>query len=74
MALLKNENLTTNFDPTDYSVVINKIYLDEKLKKIDAPTSYIKERLQRIQITIQQTICRRNFNSKRCENYNSITL
>ena len=74
MTLLKIENLTTNFDPTDYSDVMNKIYLDEKLKEIDAPTSYIKERLQRIQITIQQTICRRNFHSKRCENYYSITL
>ena len=74
MTLLKIENLTTSFEPTDYSDVISKFYFDEKLKETDAPTSYIQKRLQRIQITIQQTICRKNFNSKSCENYYSITL
>ena len=29
----KDEKLTTNFEPTDNSDVINKAYLDKKLKK-----------------------------------------
>ena len=29
----KGENLTTNFEPTDVSDVINKAYLDERLLK-----------------------------------------
>ena len=29
----KDEKLTTNFEPTDNSDVLNKAYLDEKLKK-----------------------------------------
>ena len=43
MTLLKNENLTTNFEPTEYSDVINKFYLDEKFEKIDAHTSFNKK-------------------------------
>ena len=43
MTLLKIENLTTNFEPTEFSDVINKFYLDEKLKKIDAHTSFFKK-------------------------------
>ena len=31
--LKKDEKVTTNFEPTDESDVINKAYLDEKLKK-----------------------------------------
>ena len=38
----KNEKLTTKFEPTDDSDVINKLYLDEKLKKIEGHTSYIE--------------------------------
>ena len=64
----KNEKLTTRFEAIDGSDVLNKFYLDEKFKTIDAHTSSNKNRLQRIQVTIQQTICRRNFNSKSCEN------
>ena len=36
----KDEKITTNFEPTDDSDVINKAYLDEKLKKIDGYVSY----------------------------------
>ena len=36
----KEEKLTTNFEPIDVSDVINKTYLDEKLKKIDRHISY----------------------------------
>ena len=35
----KDERLTTNFVPTDDSEVINKSYLDEKLKKIEGHLS-----------------------------------
>ena len=31
----KDEKLTTNFEPTDNTDVINKAYLDEKLLKIN---------------------------------------
>ena len=31
----KDEKITTNFEPTDDSDVINKSYLDEKLKKVE---------------------------------------
>ena len=34
---------TTNFEPTDNSDVINKAYLDEKLKKMDGRISYIEK-------------------------------
>ena len=39
----KDENLTTNFKPTDDSDVINKAYLDEKLKKIGGHISHIEK-------------------------------
>ena len=39
----KDEKITTNFEPTDGSDVINKAYLDENLKKIDRHISYIGE-------------------------------
>ena len=39
----KNEKITTNFEPTDDSDVINKFYLDEKLIKIDGHISYIEK-------------------------------
>ena len=40
MILEKNEKITTNFEPTDDSDVVNKSYLDEKIKKIDGHISY----------------------------------
>ena len=39
----KDEKITTNFEPTDDSDVINKAYLDEKLKKIDGHISYLEK-------------------------------
>ena len=36
----KDEKLTTNFEPNDNSDVVNKVYLDSKLLKIDG---YISE-------------------------------
>ena len=43
MILKKAEKLTTKFEPTDESDVINKAYLDEKVKKIDGHISYIEK-------------------------------
>ena len=39
----KDEKITTNFQPIDDSDVINKSYLDEKLKKIDGHISDIEK-------------------------------
>ena len=39
----KDEKITTNFETTDGSDVINKAYLDEKLKKIDGHISYLEK-------------------------------
>ena len=41
MILIKN--ITTKFQPTNESDVINKAYLDEILKKIDGHISYIEK-------------------------------
>ena len=38
----KDERKTTNFEAVDDKDVINKAYLDEKLKKIDGHISYIE--------------------------------
>ena len=40
----KDEKIKTDFEPTDDLDVINKAYLDEKLKKIDGHFSYIEKR------------------------------
>ena len=39
----KNEKITTNFEPTDDSDVINKTYLDSKLLKIDGHLSKLEK-------------------------------
>ena len=39
----KDEKITTNFEPIDDSDVINKSYLDEKLKKINGHISYFEK-------------------------------
>ena len=39
----KDENLTTNFKPIENEDVINKGYLDEKLKKINGHFAYIEK-------------------------------
>ena len=38
----KDEKITTNFEPIDNEDVVNKAYLDVKLKKIDGHISYIE--------------------------------
>ena len=38
-----DEKITTNFEPIGDSDVINKAYLDEKLKKIDGHIYYIEK-------------------------------
>ena len=38
----KDEKITTSFEPTDDSYVLNKAYLYQKLKKIDGHISYIE--------------------------------
>ena len=44
MILIKeDEKLTTNFEPTDNTDVINKVYLDEKLSKIEGQFSYFQK-------------------------------
>ena len=44
----KDEKITTNFETTDNSDVINKGYLDDKLLKINGHLSNSEKRLQRI--------------------------
>ena len=39
----KDEEITTNFVPADDSDVINKSYLDEKLKEINGHISFIEK-------------------------------
>ena len=39
----KDEKITTNFEAVDDSDVINKCYLDEKLKKINGHIAYIEK-------------------------------
>ena len=39
----KDEKLTTNFEAIDDSDVINKAYLDDKLKKIDSHIAYLEK-------------------------------
>ena len=39
----KKEKITTNFEAVDDEDVINKAYLDEKLKKIDGHISYLEK-------------------------------
>ena len=64
MTLLKNENLTTKFEPTEHSDVLNKFYLDEKIKKIDAHTSsnkiyYSEFKLQYNKQSVEETLNQR---------------
>ena len=39
----KDEKITTDFEAVDDKDAINKAYLDEKLKKIDAHIAYIEK-------------------------------
>ena len=61
----KDEKITTNFEPTDNSDVINKAYLDDKLLKINSHLSKLEKdynefRLQynkkNVEILIQRAV------------------
>ena len=68
----KDEKITTNFEPVKNSDVINKGYLDDKSLKINGHLSKLEKDYNEFKITIQQTKCRRNFNSKSCKiNYSN---
>ena len=47
---MKRRKITTNFEPTDDEAVINKAYLDEKVKKIDGLISYIEKDYNEFQL------------------------
>ena len=60
----KDEKLTTNFEAVDDNDVMNKAYLDEKLKKIDGHISYIEKnynefKLQYNKQNIEDTLVQR---------------
>ena len=42
-AYREDEKITTNFEPTDNSDVINKTYLEKRLSKIEGQISYIEK-------------------------------
>ena len=69
----KDEKIT-NFQPTDDGDVLNKDYLDEKLLKINGHLSLLEKDYNEFKLQKKQTICRRNFNSKSCENNYTNTL
>ena len=62
----KDEKITTNFEPVNNSDVINKGYLDKKPEKINGHLSFLEKDYNEFKKTIQQTNCRRHFNSKSC--------
>ena len=70
----KDEKITTNFEAVDNEDVINKGHLDSKLLKIDGHLSKLEKDYNEFKNTIQQTKCRRYFNSKSCENNDTNTL
>ena len=67
MILTKRRKKTTNLEAVNQGDVINKAYLYEKLFSKRRSLIFITKRLQRIEITIQQIFCSRNFNSEICE-------
>ena len=69
----KDEKLTTDFEAVDDKAVINKAYLDEKLKKINGHIFTLKKNTTNL-ITIQQTKDKRYLNSKSCKNDDTNTL
>ena len=46
----KDEKITTNFEPTDDSDVINKSYLDDKFKTIEGHISFIENDYNEIKL------------------------
>ena len=49
-AFKKNEKITTNFEPVNNEDVINKAYLDEKVKTIGGHVSYIEKDYKEFQL------------------------
>ena len=70
----KKEKLTTTFEPTDDSDVINKDHLDAKLKNIDRHISYLGNYYNEFKLEYNKQFCRRNFNSTSCENDDTNTF
>ena len=70
----KDENLSTDFEPIKNEDIINTAYLDEIFFKNKRSHIIFRKKIQRIYITIQQTISRRNFDSESCWNDYSKTL
>ena len=68
----KDGKITTNFKPTDISDVISEVYLDNNLLKINGHLSKLEKDYN--EFRLQQTKCRRYFNSKSCENNDTNTL
>ena len=50
----KDEILTTNFEPSNSEDVINKGYLDEKLKKIEGRVSYMEKDYNQFKLQYNQ--------------------
>ena len=46
----KDEKMTTDFEAVDDKDVINKAYLDKKLRKIDGHTSYIEKNYNKFKL------------------------
>ena len=50
MILIKDEKITTNFEPVDNEDVISKCYLDEKLLKLNGHLSKIEKHYKEIKL------------------------
>ena len=62
----KDEKITTSFEPTDDSYVINKAHLDDKLKKIDGHIAYIEKDCNEFKLQYNKQNVEEFFNSKSC--------
>ena len=69
----KDEKITKNFVAVIDEDVVNKAYLDEKVKN---KWSFVvfRKRVQRIYIRIKKRICRRGLSSKSCKNDDTINI
>ena len=71
MILIKKMEITTNFEPSDDSDVINKSYLDEKLLKINGHLSLLEKDYNEFKLQYNKQSVEDFFNSKNCENDNT---
>ena len=58
----KDEKITTNFQSSDDSNVINQAYLDTKISKIEGQVSYKEKNYNEFKLHKQRKICRRGLN------------